>query len=50
MLSNIATVISTEISPIHDVEVGPDGLLYVLTDADDGHVWRSAPLDYEGDQ
>ena len=35
---------------IRDVEVGPDGLLYVLTDADDGHVWRIAPLDYEGDQ
>jgi glucose/arabinose dehydrogenase len=35
---------------IRDVEEGPDGLLYVLTDADDGHVWRIAPLSYEGDQ
>ena len=32
---------------IRDVEVGPDGLLYLLTDADDGHVWRVQPLSYE---
>ena len=29
---------------IRDVEQGPDGHLYVLTDADDGHVWRIAPM------
>jgi glucose/arabinose dehydrogenase len=29
---------------IRDVEQGPDGALYVLTDADDGHVWRIAPM------
>ena len=29
---------------IRDVEQGPDGLLYVLTDKDDGEVWRLAPL------
>ena len=35
---------------IRDVEVGPDGLLYLLTDADDGHVWRVQPLNYEDGQ
>jgi aldose sugar dehydrogenase len=29
---------------IRDVEQGPDGLVYVLTDEDDGNVWRLAPL------
>lgn len=29
---------------IRDVEAGPDGHLYVLTDQDDGNVWRLAPL------
>jgi glucose/arabinose dehydrogenase len=29
---------------IRDVVEGPDGLVYVLTDAQDGHVWRLAPL------
>ena len=29
---------------IREVEVGPDGLLYVLTDQDDGHIWRLEPL------
>ncbi len=29
---------------IRDVEQGPDGHLYVLTDQDDGDVWRLAPL------
>ena len=28
---------------IRDVEQGPDGLLYVLTDLSDGHVWRLEP-------
>lgn len=28
---------------IRDVEQGPDGHLYVVTDADDGHVWRLSP-------
>ena len=32
---------------IRDVEEGPDGLLYVLTDDSEGHVWRLAPLGYE---
>ena len=29
---------------IRDVEQGPDGSVYVLTDASDGAVWRLAPL------
>lgn len=29
---------------IRDVEQGPDGFVYVLTDEDDGNVWRLAPL------
>ena len=29
---------------IREVEAGPDGLLYVLTDQDDGNVWRLSPL------
>ena len=29
---------------IRDVEQGPDGFIYVLTDEDDGKVWRLAPL------
>ena len=29
---------------IRDVEQGPDGFVYVLTDKDDGNVWRLAPL------
>ena len=29
---------------IRDVEQGPDGLVYVLTDQDDGNVWRLSPL------
>ncbi len=29
---------------IRDVEQGPDGYVYVLTDRDDGDVWRLAPL------
>ena len=29
---------------IRDVEQGPDGLVYVLTDQSDGNVWRLAPL------
>ena len=29
---------------IRDVEQGPDGSVYVLTDADDGAVWRLAPV------
>ena len=30
---------------IRDVEQGPDGSVYVLTDADDGAVWRLAPVE-----
>ena len=30
---------------IRDVETGPDGFLYVLTDQDDGNVWRITPLE-----
>ncbi len=30
---------------IRDVEQAPDGSVYVLTDAADGHVWRLAPLE-----
>ena len=30
---------------IRDVEEGPGGHLYVLTDARDGHVWRLSPVD-----
>jgi glucose/arabinose dehydrogenase len=29
---------------IRDVEVAPDGSVYLLTDADDGHVWRLSRL------
>ena len=29
---------------IRDVEQGPDGMLYVLTDQDDGNVWRLRPM------
>ena len=29
---------------IRDVEQGPDGHLYVLTDEQDGHLWRLSPL------
>ena len=29
---------------IRDVEQGPDGLVYVLTDQKDGNVWRISPL------
>lgn len=29
---------------IRDVEQGPDGLIYVLTDEDDGNVWRLKPM------
>lgn len=29
---------------IREVEAGPDGHVYLLTDADDGAVWRLAPL------
>ncbi len=32
---------------IRDVEEGPDGLVYVLTDQSDGHVWRLVPLEEE---
>ncbi|OZC04333.1 PQQ-dependent sugar dehydrogenase [Rubricoccus marinus] len=32
---------------IRDVEQGPDGHLYVLTDDRDGHVWRLSPLTAE---
>ena len=30
---------------IRDVAQGPDGFLYVLTDEDDGNVWRLKPMD-----
>ena len=30
---------------IRDVEAGPDGYLYLLTDQDDGDLWRLAPLE-----
>ena len=43
-----AAVAGEEILPldarIRDVEAGPDGHLYVLTDQDDGTLWRLAPL------
>lgn len=29
---------------IRDVEQGPDGMIYLLTDQDDGNVWRLRPL------
>jgi glucose/arabinose dehydrogenase len=29
---------------VRDVAQGPDGLVYLLTDQDDGQVWRLAPL------
>ena len=29
---------------VRDVAEGPDGLVYLLTDADDGKLWRLAPL------
>lgn len=34
---------------IRAVEQGPDGLVYVLTDEDDGHVWRLRPLEEAGE-
>jgi glucose/arabinose dehydrogenase len=33
---------------IRDVEVGPDGAVYVLTDEDDGAIWRIAPRSKTG--
>lgn len=30
---------------VREVEQGPDGAVYVLTDQDDGNVWRISPLD-----
>lgn len=30
---------------IREVETGPDGLIYVLTDEDNGNVWRLRPLE-----
>ena len=30
---------------VREVEQGPDGLLYVLTDRDDGAVWRLEPIE-----
>ncbi|MDX1531316.1 MAG: PQQ-dependent sugar dehydrogenase, partial [Rhodothermales bacterium] len=30
---------------IRDVEQGPDGMIYVLTDEDDGNVWRLSPME-----
>ena len=30
---------------VREVEVGPDGLVYVLTDLPDGHIWRLEPGD-----
>lgn len=42
------TVAHQEVIPlgtrIRDVEHGPDGMLYLLTDATDGAVWRMQPL------
>lgn len=42
-------VVEEEIIPldarIRDVEQGPDGHVYVLTDKDDGNVWRLSPLE-----
>ena len=32
---------------IRDVEQGPDGYLYLLTDGDDGQVWRLEPVEAE---
>ena len=29
---------------IRDIEQGPDGFIYLLTDEDEGHVWRLSPL------
>ena len=29
---------------VRDVTEGPDGLLYLLTDADGGKIWRLVPL------
>ena len=34
---------------IREVEAGPDGHLYVLTDQEDGHVWKLSPLEREDD-
>ncbi len=31
-------------SRIRDVEVAPDGSIYLLTDADDGHIWRMSRM------
>ena len=42
------TVIDEEMIPlgarVRDVAQGPDGLVYLLTDQDEGKVWRLAPL------
>jgi glucose/arabinose dehydrogenase len=29
---------------IRDVEQGPDGMVYLLTDQADGNIWRLSPL------
>ena len=46
-------VVDEEVVPlgarIRDVEAGPDGYLYLLTDQDDGDLWRLAPLETEGE-
>ena len=42
-------VVEEEVIPlgarIREVEAGPDGYLYVLTDKDSGNVWRLSPLE-----
>jgi len=34
-----------ELGRIRDVQVGPDGLVYLLTDADNGGIYRLSPVD-----
>jgi glucose/arabinose dehydrogenase len=37
-------LLSGTLGRIRDVEVGPDGFLYLLTDADNGGVYRLEPV------
>jgi len=32
------------VTRIRDVETGPDGLIYILTDQENGKLWRIEPL------
>jgi len=39
------TLLENELGRIRDVRTGPDGFLYVLTDASDGALYRLEPVE-----